>query len=208
MAEFTLATNPSNAWVGLEATSGALASRATFVPACTAELMRRASLVQTLCEALNQRLGEVLLRPVRSAEAGHSLLLDAAGLVRRLGVSASRGGFDACHEILQGCGVAFSPAGSHGHPREDYLRVCHASVGAEFTYEESGKVERTVLAPLLECLAEGQHDEALSLAIRVERERFVAPLDGWQQGRQVIEQAFIGRLLPWLQERICERAVA
>lgn len=198
MSEFSLSTNPANFWVALEAARGALAARASYLPACARELATRAALVGELCEHLNRRAGERLLEPQRPAGAGHSVLLDAGGLTRRLDLELRSGGFDLSHVLLQTCGVAFSPAGSHGHPHGDSLRVCHASVGADATYEESCDAERIAIAPVLRLLAEGDHTGAARAADAIELQPWQAPVRGWRRGRAMLEEAFEARLLPWL----------
>ena len=203
MSEFTVCTNPGNFWVSLEGMRGALASRASFLPPCIAELKRRAGLVAELCEEVNVASRQfdvsLQLRPVRSPLAGHSVLLDAERVGRRLlPATELAGGYTLATRLLQDAGVAFSPAGSHGHPQRNFLRVCHASVGAEATYAESACAEQQALGELLMDLATGRVQSARERVAEIELQPFLPPVEGWSKGRSLLAEAFSERFIPWI----------
>jgi aspartate aminotransferase len=144
MREYSVATVAALPHVSLRMACAALRADRSYLRENAAECARRAALLSDLIADADQELRvrhdlpHSVMSVAHPPAAGHSLLLDLAGMLgaeRRPGLLL-KDSIDITRWLLSDAGVAVSPGASSGLP-PGLVRVCFGSVGLSRTYPDA-----------------------------------------------------------------------
>lgn len=205
----TLATVP---YIAKAMALAALRAPASYLLANATESALRAALITELVGECNRSLAEgTVLEIPHQPQAGHGLLVNAAGLLgRRLPDGTQvRSSIDITRYLLTAARVAVSPGYSLGFDGAE-LRLAFGSVGLKSTYP--GTADRELAAALDGIAARCGRSCPATVDVMIETtEALRSAADEtnpeiFQAGRDLIAQAFRERILPALSALLTETA--